>query len=92
MQKNHEREQKRIKDFLEDAKAKEEQCSSDRQEKIKENERLQEMLEKFKKNAKNTLTIKQETNSDLKNQVDFFELEKENDQKKYKKPKRKSKN
>jgi len=82
LQKNHEQQQKRIRDDLKDAKAKEEQCSSDRQEKIKENEILQEMLEKFKKNAKNTLTIKQETNSDLKNQVDFFELEKENDQKK----------
>ena len=82
LQKFHEREQKRIQDFLEDAKAKEEKCSSDRQEKIKENERLQEKLEKFKKNAKNTLTVKQETNSDLKKQVDFFELEKESDQKK----------
>lgn len=82
LQKNHEREQKRIKDFLEDAKAKEEKCSSDCQEKIKENKKLQEMLEKFKKNANDTLTIKQETNADLKNEIEFFEFKKKNDQKK----------
>lgn len=82
LQKNHEQQQKKIRDDLKAAQAKEAECSSDCQEKIKENKKLQEMLEKFKKNANNTLTIKQETNADLKNEIEFFEIEKENDQKK----------
>lgn len=82
LQKNHEQQQKKIRDDLKAAQAKEEECFSDRQEKIKENKRLQERLENLKKKASDTLTIKQETNGDLQNQVEIFELEKQNDQKK----------